>query len=127
MAVIHHRAKRKPTGGRYKHARKKRLFEMGNLPAMTKIGERKAKVLRTRGKNFKTRLFKTNSANLFDPKTKTFSKAKIDTVVENTADRHYVRRNIITKGCVIMTEKGKAKVTSRPGQDGMINAILIQG
>jgi len=37
-----------------------------------------------------------------------------------------VRRNIITKGAVIKTEKGPARVTSRPGQHGIINAILLE-
>ena len=38
---------------------------------------------------------------------------------------NYVRQNIITKGAVIMTDAGKARVTSRPGQSGSINAVLI--
>jgi small subunit ribosomal protein S8e len=46
--------------------------------------------------------------------------------VENPANPHYVRRNIITKGAVIKTELGNAKVTSRPGQDGVVNAALIE-
>ena len=51
-------------------------------------------------------------------------KAKIISVAENKASRHFLRRNIITKGAVIETELGKAKVTSRPGQHGVINAVL---
>ena len=46
-------------------------------------------------------------------------------VIENSANPNYVRQNIITKGSVIETEKGKAKVTSRPGQHGVVNAVLI--
>ncbi|RLF79472.1 30S ribosomal protein S8e, partial [Thermococci archaeon] len=42
------------------------------------------------------------------------------------ANRQYVRRNIITKGAIIQTEIGKAIVTSRPGQDGVVNAVLIK-
>ena len=68
---------------------------------------------------------KIEVANLLDQKTKKYSKVKIKSVVESPSNRHYVRRNIITKGTVIDTEKGKAKVTSRPGQDGTINAVLI--
>ncbi|MBS3163365.1 30S ribosomal protein S8e, partial [Candidatus Woesearchaeota archaeon] len=51
--------------------------------------------------------------------------AKIKTILENPANRHYVRRNIITKGSVIDTDLGKARVTNKPGQEGAINAILI--
>ena len=46
-------------------------------------------------------------------------------VIENSANPNYVRRNIITKGAIVETPEGNAKVTSRPGQDGVINGILI--
>ena len=36
------------------------------------------------------------------------------------ANRHYVRRNILTKGTVITTDKGNAVITSRPGQEARI-------
>jgi small subunit ribosomal protein S8e len=35
------------------------------------------------------------------------------------------RRAIITKGAIIETSKGNARVTSRPGQCGIINAVLL--
>ena len=63
---------------------------------------------------------------MIDSKTGKSSKVKIKSVVENPADMHFVRRNIITKGAIIETEKGKAKVTSRPSQDGIVNAVLIE-
>jgi small subunit ribosomal protein S8e len=62
--------------------------------------------------------------NLYDSKTKKHAVVKIKTVKENTANRNFIRRNIITKGAVIETEKGLAIVTSRPGQAKMINAVL---
>ncbi len=46
-------------------------------------------------------------------------------MLENAANRHYVRRDIITKGTIIQTKLGKARVTSRPAQDGTVNAVLI--
>jgi small subunit ribosomal protein S8e len=48
------------------------------------------------------------------------------TEVENPANKNYIRRNILTRGAVVMTELGKAKITSRPGQDGEVNAILVE-
>ncbi len=66
-----------------------------------------------------------DTANVYDKKTKKFYKTKIKNVAENPANRHYVRRNIMTRGAIIETEKGKAVVTSRPGQDGTVNAVLI--
>ena len=125
MVVTHHRSKRKTTGGRYIAARKKRLFEKGRDPTLTKLGKTKKKKVRTKGGNIKISLLKSDTANLFDPETKTYCKVKIKSVLENPANRHFIRRNILTKGAVIETEKGRAKITSRPGQEGSINAILV--
>jgi small subunit ribosomal protein S8e len=33
---------------------------------------------------------------------------------------------VITKGAVLDTDAGKARVTNRPGQEGMIHAVLIE-
>jgi len=63
--------------------------------------------------------------NVYDPKTKKYSKVEIKTVVENPANRHYVRRNILTKGTIVDTSLGKAKITSRPGQEAVLNGILV--
>ena len=126
MVIIQRRSKRKSTGGRYHSgSRGKRRFEMGRLPTLTKLGEAKNKVVETKGGNTKIRLLTSRTANLLDTKTKKHVKAAIGTVVETPANRHLARRNIITKGTIIQTDKGKAKVTSRPGQDGVINAVLI--
>jgi small subunit ribosomal protein S8e len=51
---------------------------------------------------------------------------EITNVVENPADPNYARRNIITRGALIETSEGTAKVTSRPGQDGQVNAVLVE-
>ena len=53
-------------------------------------------------------------------------KMRIKNVVENPANRHFARENIITKGAIIETEAGKARITSRPGQNGVANGILIK-
>ncbi|MBS3064464.1 MAG: hypothetical protein J4472_01505 [DPANN group archaeon] len=47
-------------------------------------------------------------------------------VVENSANRHFVRMNVVTKGAVIETEDGLAKVTNRPSRTGIVNAILLK-
>lgn len=125
MAYSQLRSKRKKSGSTYKHARKKKQRELGRQPALTKIEKEKKRYIRTMGGNRKIRLLAFEIANLYDPKTKTYSKAKIKTTTENPANRHFVRRNIITKGSVIDTDKGKARITSRPGQHGVVNAVLI--
>lgn len=119
------RPNRKASGGRYKAYRHKKLYEAGSLPTLTKLGKLRRKKIRTMGGSEKIRVLTTDTANIYDPKTKQFFQTKIKTITENPANRHYVRRNIMTKGTIIDTEKGKARITSRPGQDGTVNAVLI--
>lgn len=125
MAISQFRSARKITGGKYKTLVKK-LRHKGNLPALTNLGEKNVKTERTRGGYSKLRLLSNNIANVYDPKTKKYEKMKIVTITENPANRHFIRRNIMTKGALIKTDKGIARITSRPGQEGTINAVLIE-
>ncbi len=118
---------RKYTGGRIIRSRGKRRFELGGDEANTLLGETNRKTERTYGGANKVRLLKDATAIVTDPKTKTAKKVKIETVSGNPANIHYVRRNIVTKGAIIRTELGPARVTNRPGQEGSINAVLIPG
>ncbi|MBU0930037.1 MAG: 30S ribosomal protein S8e [Nanoarchaeota archaeon] len=125
MAKSNARARRKSTGGRYIKFRKKRLSDLASEPTLTGLSEiRKQRVRITSGK-IKIRLLSTNTANVYDKKTKKHKIVKIKTILENPANRHYVRRNIMTKGTIIDTDLGKAKITNQPGQEGAINAVLI--
>jgi len=117
--------KRKPTGGRKRSYRKKRKFEMGSFPAETLLGEERKKIDRARGGNRKIRLLSVDEVNLSDPKTGKTERVKILRVLKNPANIDYDRRGVLTKGAIIETPAGKAKVTSRPGQDGLANAVLI--
>ena len=125
MAIWQGKSKRKSTGGRLISSRAKRRFEISNELQNTKIGSEQNKVARTRGGGSKLRVLTNDQATITDStKGKTF-KSSIQEVIDNPANMNYVRQNIITKGAVIMTEAGKARVTSRPGQSGSINAVLI--
>ena len=99
---------------------------MGDIPSHTKIDERKIKTKRERSGSRKLSLLSINAVNVYDPKSKKYSSSKIKNIVENTANRHFVRRNILTKGAIVETEMGKVKITSRPGQEGTVSAILVQ-
>lgn len=125
MAISQARPRRKQSGARYKAYRKKRQHELGRNPSNTGINKNRIAVIRTMGGHRKLRLLSSDIANLFDPKEKKYYQVKIKSVVDNPANTHFIRRNIMTKGAVIDTEKGKAKITSRPGQHGVINAVLI--
>lgn len=126
MAITHLRSKRKPSGGRYRDGRKKRLRDTGSEPAHTRPGKRMVHIKRGMGGNRKLALLREEIANVYIPSTKKYEKLKIETIVENPANRHFVRRNIMTKGTIIKTQKGNARITSRPAQDGMINAVLVK-
>jgi small subunit ribosomal protein S8e len=116
---------RKPTGGRLILARGKRKYEIGSEASDTTIADIRKKKVDTLGGNKKMRLLRGNVATVADPKTGITKKVKIETVKNNKANLHYTRRNIITKGAIIKTDLGDAMVTNRPGQEGIINAVLI--
>ncbi|HID17516.1 TPA: 30S ribosomal protein S8e [Candidatus Bathyarchaeota archaeon] len=118
--------KRKRSGGKRKAYRKKRAYEMGREPTETKLGEKRLKLQRCRGGNVKIKALAYDTVNVADPKTGKVQLVKIRSVIANPANRDYERRGILTKGAVVETELGLAKVTSRPGQHGMINAILLE-
>lgn len=119
------RSRRKYTGAKIKTARGKRKFELGRESAETRIHDTKRKNVTTRGGNRKVRLLQCNVANVTDSQGKTQT-TSIEDVIGNDANGHYIRRNILTKGSVITTPLGSAKITSRPGQDGVVNAVLLE-
>ena len=117
--------KKKLSGGRKRRYRKKRKFEKGSFPAETILGETKRKVKRMKGGNIKVKVLRDKYACATDPKSGKTEKVEIVRVLKNPANVDYDRRGVITKGAIIETPKGLARVTSRPGQTGVINAILI--
>jgi len=125
MALWQGNAQRSKSGRRIRYQRGKRKFEIGRESHLTTVGTPKTKEVRTRGHNRKMRVLTSNIAHVVDPKTGKSTKTEIISVVENKANIHYVRRNILNKGALIDTKLGKAKVTSRPGQSGTISAVLV--
>jgi small subunit ribosomal protein S8e len=126
MSVWHgHLHKKKPSGGRKRAYRRKRKFEEGRFPAETTLGEPKKKTVRGRGHTMKIKALSDKYVCVTDPKGGKTEKTEITRVVKNPVNVDYDRRGVITKGTVIETSLGLARVTSRPGQDGIINAVLI--
>lgn len=117
--------KQKPSGGRRHAHRKKRKFEQGTFAVETIMGERKRKFVRGRGGNIKIKILSEKQVCVTDPKTGKTEKTEIVRVVKNPTNIDYNRRGVITKGAVVETPLGQAKVTSRPGQHGVLNAVLI--
>lgn len=133
MTEWHMKSGKKPTGGRLRTSRRcdKKLSWKGGTFASTKVNAAKQESFTSDGlgKTSKLRLIEAKFANVLDPKTKKSQKFDVVNVVENSANREYARRNILTKGAIIEVKKGsetvKARVTSRPGQSGVINAVLL--
>ncbi|MGB9675624.1 MAG: 30S ribosomal protein S8e [Candidatus Bathyarchaeales archaeon] len=117
--------KKKPSGGRKRAYRGKRKFEQGRFPAETLLGEPKKKIERGRGSTIKIKVLSEKYACVTDLKTGKTEKAEILRVVRNPSNVDYDRRGVITKGAIIETALGMARVSSRPGQNGVINATLI--
>ncbi len=103
----------------------KRRFEKGSFPAETTLGKPKKKIRRKHGGEMKPRLLGATHANLSNPSTGKTEKAEILRVIRNPANVDYDRRGVITKGTIIETPLGTARVTSRPGQNGSVNAVLV--
>ena len=115
----------KITGGRRSPLRIRRKYETDRYPNEAINGAQVTVTRRIRGNNKKTALKSIDFVNLAtgDAKVK---KVKIVKVLENATNNDYKRRGIITKGAILETESGKCRVISKPGQNGIVNAILVK-
>ena len=126
MAIWQGKSNRKPTGGRRVPSANKRKFEIGREKQFTKLGAESLKQYRGAGGNVKVGMLVAEYANVVDKNSGKVTKMKIVNGSANPADPNYIQRNILNKGATIDLEDGsKAVVTSRPGQDGSVNAILL--
>ena len=115
---------KKTTGARYHKRRKTRKHERIRQPRVSLLGETKKKTIRKLGGENKTVILRENKANvLVDGKAK---KVEIKNVLETPQNRFHARKNLLSKGAIIETSLGKAKITNRPTQEGQVNAILIK-
>jgi small subunit ribosomal protein S8e len=119
------KAGKKSTGGRYKKFRKKRLHEKKGVFRQVTLGPEKKKTVRIRGGYFKTFLLRADKINIMDKKEKKAYVIKIKNVLEVPSNKFLARKNVLVKGAIIETEKGKARITNRPGQEACIQGILI--
>lgn len=126
MPLWHHDLdKRKITGGKRKRNRSKRAFEAGGFASETSLGTPFRVKRKARGGTSKTKVLAEKYVNVTDKAEKTTRRAEIVRVISNPVNAEYNRRKIMTKGASIETSVGEAVITSRPGQDGVINAVLL--
>ena len=115
----------KTTGGRRHPLRIRRKYETDRYPNEAVNGVQITITRRIRGNNRKTALKSVDFVNLATEGHQV-KKVKILKVLENATNNDYQRRGIITKGAVLETQEGKCKVVSKPGQTGIVNAILLK-
>lgn len=127
MSVYQGNDFKKISGGRKRPHRGNRKYEIGGYPTHTTLSSEEHSIIceRVRGGNIKLRVKRCLYVNVTDPKTGKSKKCRVLKILETPANREYSQRGIITKGSIVETELGKARITSRPGQEGAINAILL--
>src|SRR3990167_3363688 len=118
MTISNKRSRRKVSGGRYKSNISKRSGNIRSIPRHTKLGKTSKFSVRVNGGNVKSFLLNSDTVNVYNSSDKRHKTVKILEIVSNNANRHFVRRNILTKGAIVKTELGSVRVTSRPGQEG---------
>jgi len=109
--------------------RKKKKSELGSDPRLTSLThgtdkEEKSKEVDKKGGGKKTVLMRTKFVNISDGNKA--KRVEIKSVVDNIANKDFKRMSVISKGAIVETELGKAKVTSRPSQEGVVNAVLVK-
>ncbi|WP_440059875.1 30S ribosomal protein S8e [Thermogladius sp. 4427co] len=118
---------KKITGGKKGRRRDKRKYELGSPPTNTVLSsEEQRSIDRVFGGNIKVRLKKVSYINVYIPGEKKTRKVKIIDVESTPSNPQLARSKIIVKGTIVKTEIGLVKVTSRPGQDGVLNGVLLE-
>ena len=114
----------KTTGGRRHPLRIRRKYETDRYPNEAVNDAQVTITRRVRGRNYKTALKSVDFVNLStgDARVK---KSRILKVLDNSTNNDYKRRGIITKGAILETEDGSCRVVSKPGQTGIVNAVLV--
>ncbi len=112
------------TGGKRKKFRDKKLAQMGGVFTSTQVSTKDERVARrARGGSSRLKLKKAQTVSVST--SQGVKKAHIIAVVESH-NPDFVRRNVITRGAILTTKEfGKVKVTNRVGQDGVINAVVV--
>ena len=115
----------KITGGRRVPLRIRRKYETDRYPNEAINGAQVTITRRVRGSNNKVALKSIDFVNLATGNAKVV-KSKIIKVLDNSTNNDYKRRGIISKGAILETQEGKCKVVSKPGQNGIVNAVLLK-
>ena len=80
---------------------KKRKFEMGRQPAMTKLGAKRVRPVRGRGGNYKYRALRIDAGNFSWGSEAITRKTRVLDVVYNATNNELVRTKTIVKNCIV--------------------------
>lgn len=103
------RHKRRLTGGKMPIHQKKRAFEKGRQPAMTKLSEKRIRRIRVRGGNFKFRALRLDHGNFNWQSEAITRKAKVLDVIYNASNNELVRTKTLVKNCIVSIDPNPFK------------------
>ena len=98
------RHKRRATGGRMPIHKKKRKFEMGRVPTMTKLGAKKIINIRGRGNNVKRRALRNDQGNFSWGSEAMAAKTRVLDTVYNATNNELVRTKTLVKNTVVLID-----------------------
>ena len=98
------RHKRRATGGRMPIHKKKRKFEMGRVPTMTKLGAKKVINVRGRGNNLKRRALRCDSGNFAWGSEAMAAKTRVLDTVYNATNNELVRTKTLVKNAIVLID-----------------------
>ncbi|KAL4423830.1 hypothetical protein ABPG75_001131 [Micractinium tetrahymenae] len=102
--------KRRATGGKQKAWRKKRKYELGRQPAMTKLSSNVCvRRVRVRGGNSKFRALRLDHGNFSWGSEATTRKVRILDVAYNASNNELVRTQTLVKGCIVQVDAAPFK------------------
>ena len=98
------RHKRRATGGRMPIHKKKRKFEMGRVPTMTKLGAKKIINVRGRGNNVKRRALRCDNGNFAWGSEATAANTRVLDTVYNATNNELVRTKTLVKNAIVLID-----------------------
>ena len=98
------RHKRRATGGRMPIHKKKRKFEMGRVPTMTKLGAKKCINVRGRGNNVKRRALRADNGNFAWGSESMAAKTRVLDTVYNATNNELVRTKTLVKNAIVLID-----------------------
>jgi len=96
--------KRRNTGGKRKVHRKKRKYELGRPPAMTRLGPNRIHPVRGRGGNIKYRALRLETGNFSWGTEAVARRTRLLAVVYNASNNELVRTNTLVKNAIIQID-----------------------